>query len=58
MIYIYIYNRVIGLVCGVFANDPGDRGSILRQVIPKTEEMVLDAALLTISIIRYGSRVK
>ena len=30
----------------VFANGPGDRGSILGQVIPKTQKMVLDAALL------------
>ena len=29
---------------GVFANDPGDQGSILVRVIPKTEKMVLDAA--------------
>ena len=30
----------------VFANGPGDRGSIPAQVIPKTQKMVLDAALL------------
>ena len=30
----------------VFANGPGDRGSILGRVIPKTQKMVLDAALL------------
>ena len=29
-----------------FANDPGDRGSIPGQVIPKTQKMVLDASLL------------
>ena len=29
----------------VFANGPGDRGSIPDQVIPKTQKMVLDAAL-------------
>ena len=33
-----------GLV--VFANGPGDLGSILRQAIPKTQKMVLDASLL------------
>ena len=32
----------------VFGNGPGDRGSILRRVIPKTKKMVLDV----------GSRVK
>ena len=29
-----------------FTNDPGDRGSILGRVIPKTQKMVLDAFLL------------
>ena len=30
----------------MFANDPGERGSIPRRVIPKTQKMVLDASLL------------
>ena len=30
----------------VFANGPLDRGSITDLVIPKTQKMVLDAALL------------
>ena len=30
----------------VFAIDPEDQGSILGRVIPKTQKMVLDAALL------------
>ena len=30
----------------VFANGPGDRGSIPGRVIPKTQKMVFDAALL------------
>ena len=29
----------------VFANGPGDRGSIPGRIIPKTQKMVLDAAL-------------
>ena len=29
----------------VFANSPGDWGSIPGRVIPKTQKMVLDAAL-------------
>ena len=29
----------------VFANGPGDRGSIPGRVIPKTPKMVLDVAL-------------
>ena len=40
---IYIY---IGLMSRVFNNRPGDQGSIPRQVIPKTQKMVLDYALL------------
>ena len=31
----------------VFANGPGDWGSIPGRVIPKTQKMVLDAALLS-----------
>ena len=30
----------------VFANDPGDRGSVPGRVIPKNQKIVLDAALL------------
>ena len=30
----------------VFANGPGDRGSILGRVIPNTQKMLLDATLL------------
>ena len=30
----------------VFANGPGDLGSILGRVISKTQKMVLDASLL------------
>ena len=30
----------------VFAKGPGDRGSIPDRVIPKTQNMVLDTALL------------
>ena len=39
-------NRAIGLMSWEFANGPGDRGSIPGRVIPKTQKMVLDAALL------------
>ena len=41
----------------VFANGPGDLGSIPGRVIPKTQKVVLDA-ILTLSIIRYVSRIK
>ena len=37
----------IGLVVRVFANGPGDQGSIPGQVIPKTQKMVLDPSCLT-----------
>ena len=42
----------------VFANGPGDRGSILGRVMPKTQKRYLMLPYLTLSIIRYGSRVK
>ena len=38
--------RLIGLVDRVFANGPGDLGSIPGRVIPKTLKMVLDTSLL------------
>ena len=37
---------LIGLVVRVFANGPGDLGSIPGHVIPKTLKMVLDTSLL------------
>ena len=40
-------NRLIGLVGRVFADRPGDLGSIPSRVIPKTLKMVLDAAFLS-----------
>ena len=33
----------------VFAKGPGDRGSIPGQVVRKTQKMVLDTCLLTLS---------
>ena len=49
---------MIDLMSGVFTNGPADRGSIPGRVIPKTQDMVLDAALLTLITIKRGSRVK
>ena len=40
----------------VFANGPGDRDSIPGQVTPKTQKMVLDAALLGTQ--HYKGRIK
>ena len=42
-----IFNNAIGLMSRVFADGPGDRGSIPGWVIPKTQKMVLDTALLS-----------
>ena len=46
------YYWVIGLMRRVFANGLEDQGSILGRVIPKTQKMVLDSALLN-SIFGY-----
>ena len=40
----------------VFANSPGDLGSIPGRVIPKTQKMVLDATLLNTQ--HYKVRIK
>ena len=40
----------------VFANDPGDMGSILSRVIPKTQKIVLDASLLNTQ--HYKAQIK
>ena len=55
-IYIYTHNWVFCLMSRVFANGPGDRGSIPGRVIPKTQKTVLDAALLGTQ--HYKVRVK
>ena len=51
-------SRLIGLVGRVFVNGPGDLGSIPGRVIPKTLNWYLIPPCLTISNIRYVSRVK
>ena len=45
-----------GLAVRVFANRPGDLGSIPGQVILKTQKMVLDASLLNTQ--QYKVRIK
>ena len=45
-----------GLGVRVFANGPGDLGSIPGRVIPKTQKMVLDASLLSTQ--HYRVRIK
>ena len=51
-----MYNRAIGLMSRVFANGPGDWGSIPGRVIPKTQKMVLDTTLLNTQ--HYKVRIK
>ena len=53
---LYIYIPDIGLGVRVFANCPGDLGSIPGRVIPKTQKMVLDASLLNTQY--YKVRIK
>ena len=40
----------------VFANGPGDRGSIPGRVIPQAQKMVLDASLTLSIMIRIKSK--
>ena len=54
-IYVYL-NRLISLVGRVFANGPGDLGSIPGRVIPKTLKKVLDTSLLNTQ--QYKVRIK
>ena len=44
----------------MFANGSGDRGSIPDQIIPKTQKIVLDAALVSIqhNKVRTKGKVK
>ena len=50
--------RPIGLGSRVFAYGPRDRGLIAGRFIPKTQKWYLMPPCLTLSNIRYGSRVK
>ena len=56
MFYIELLNQLIGLVGRVFANGPGDLGSISGRVIPKTLKMVFDTLLLNTQ--QYKVRIK
>ena len=47
-----------GLMSRVFANGPVDWGLIPGEVVPKTQTLYLKPPCWTLSIIRYGSRVK
>ena len=51
-------DRPIGLMSRVFANLPGDRGSIPGGVIPKTLKIVLDTSLLNTQHYKVCIKVK
>ena len=51
-----IADKIFCLAVRVFANGPGDLGSIPGRVIPKTQKMVLDASLLNTQ--HYKVRIK
>ena len=56
-IFVYVCGyTTIGLVGRVFANGPGDLGSIPGRVTPKTLKMVLDTSLLNTQ--QYKVRIK
>ena len=48
----------IDIMVRMFANSPGDLGSVPDQVIPKTQKWYLMSPCLTLCIIRYWLRVK
>ena len=48
----------IGMMVRVFANVPGDLGSIPGRVIPKTQKIVLDASLLNTQYYKVGIKGK
>ena len=39
-------NQAIGIMVRAFANGPGDQGSDPGRVLPKTQKIVLDAAVI------------
>ena len=51
-VHIYMHNRATGLMSTVFVDGPGDRGSILGQVIPKAQKWYLMTPCLALGTIR------
>ena len=51
-------NWAIGLMSRGFANGLEDSGSIPGRVIPKTQKMVLDAALLNTQLYKVKIKIK
>ena len=56
LVRIELTTWAIGLMVRVFTNSLRNQGSIPGQVIPKTQKMVLDAALLSTQ--HYKVRIK
>ena len=52
----YLMANPIGPMSRVFASGPGDQDSIPSRIIPKTQKMVLDGALLNTQ--HYKVRIK
>ena len=50
VLYIKLCDKTCQYVSRMFANGPGNQGSIPGRVIPKTQKMVLDAALLNTAL--------
>ena len=50
------FYHITGGIRGFFANGPGDQSSIPSRRIPKTQKMVLDAALISTQY--YKVRIK
>ena len=57
-IYVCICIRAIGLMSRVFANSLGEQGSTPRQVILKTQKLVLDTALRNTQHYKVGIKGK
>ena len=57
IIVVFGFGQPISLVV-VFANGPGDRGSICGRVIPKTQKVVLDTSLLNTQYYKVHFRGK
>ena len=53
---IIITNQTIGMMVRIFAKGPGNRGSIPGRIIVRTQNMVLDASLLSTQ--HYKVRIK
>ena len=54
----YTMATYIGMMIWMFANYPGDMGSMPGRVIPKTQKMVLNASLLNIQQYKVGIKSK